>query len=218
MHPISMSAPPARAESLFGVQVVRAAFVLATFGWGVGFYGPPIFLHAVVERTGWPLVTVSSAVTLHFLFGAIVVINLPRAYRRFGVPATIVAGALAAAVGIVGWATAVAPWQLFVAALASGGGWVAMGAVAINAVIARWYDRRRPAALAKAYNGASIGGVVFSPMWVALIASAGFALASALIGIATIAVAAALAWFVFRKTPEQLGQLRDGDAPGASIA
>ena len=213
-----MSAPPPRAESFFGVQVVRAAFVLATFGWGVGFYGPPIFLHAVVERTGWPLVTVSSAVTLHFLFGAIVVINLPRAYRRFGVPATIVAGALAAAAGIVGWATAVAPWQLFAAALASGGGWVAMGAVAINAVIARWYDRRRPAALAKAYNGASIGGVVFSPMWVALIASAGFALASALIGLATIAVAAALAWFVFRKTPEQLGQLRDGDAPGASSA
>ncbi len=75
---------------------------------------------------------------------------------------------------------------------------------------------RRPIALAKAYNGASIGGVVFSPLWVALIASAGFLSATALVGIATVVVAAALAWFVFSKTPEQLGQLRDGDAPGAS--
>ena len=197
MQRASMSAASAQPRSFFGTHVVRAAFVLAIFGWGVGFYGPPIFLYAVVERTGWPLVTVSSAVTLHFLFGAIVVVNLPRAYRRFGVPATIVTGACIAAAGIVGWATAAAPWQLFVAALASGGGWVAMGAVAINAVIARWYERRRPIALA-------------------LIASAGFPSAAALVGIATIVVAAALAWFVFSKGPEQLGQLRDGDAPGSS--
>ena len=214
-HASTFAAPP-QPRSFFGTHVVRAAFVLAIFGWGVGFYGPPIFLHAVVERTGWPLVTVSSAVTLHFLFGAAVVVNLPRAYRRFGVPATIVAGACVAAAGIVGWATAAAPWQLFVAALASGGGWVAMGAVAINAVIARWYERSRPIALAKAYNGASIGGVVFSPLWVALIASAGFLSATALVGIATVVVAAALAWFVFRKSPEQLGQLPDGDVPGTS--
>jgi hypothetical protein len=89
MQRASMSAAPPQPRSFFGTHVVRAAFVLAIFGWGVGFYGPPIFLHAVVERTGWPLVTVSSAVTLHFLFGAIVVVNLPRAYRRFGVPATM---------------------------------------------------------------------------------------------------------------------------------
>lgn len=218
MQRASMSFAPPQPRSFFGTHVVRAAFVLAIFGWGVGFYGPPIFLHAVVERTGWPLVTVSSAVTLHFLFGAIVVVNLPRAYRRFGVPATIVAGACIAAAGTVGWAAAAAPWQLFVAALASGGGWVAMGAVAINAVVARWYERRRPIALAKAYNGASIGGVVFSPLWVALIASAGFLSAAVLVGSATVVVAAALGWLVFRKTPEQLGQLRDGDAPGASPA
>ena len=61
-----------------------------------------------------------------------------------------------------------------VAALLSGSGWVTMGAVAVNAVIAPWFVRTRPAALAKAYNGASVGGVVFSPLWVALIAAWGF--------------------------------------------
>ena len=97
-----MPAAPSPARAFFGAWVIRAAFVLAIFGWGIGFYGPPIFLHAVVERTAWPLVTVSSAMTLHFLFGAIVVVNLPRAYRRFGVPATIVTGACIASVGAVG--------------------------------------------------------------------------------------------------------------------
>jgi hypothetical protein len=27
----------------YGWRVVGAAFVLAVFGWGVGFYGPPVF-------------------------------------------------------------------------------------------------------------------------------------------------------------------------------
>jgi len=208
--------PPSR--SFFGAWVVRAAFVLAMFGWGVGLYGPPIFLHAVIERSGWPLITVSSAVTLHFLFGAFVVVNLPRAHRRYGVPATIVTGACVTALGIVGWASAAAPWQLFAAALASGGGWVALGAVAVNAVIAPWYEHARPIALAKAYNGASIGGAIFSPLWVALIAREGFLAASVAVGATMVVVAALLARLVFAKTPRELGQHCDGDAHRAQPA
>lgn len=214
-----MLAPtPLARRVFFGAWVIRAAFVLAVFGWGVGLYGPPIFLHAAVERTGWPLVLVSSAVTAHFLFGAFVVVNLPRAYRRFGVPATMVAGACITALGVMGWAAAQSPWQLFAAALASGGGWVTLGAVSVNAVIARWYERARPVALAKAYNGASIGGVVFSPLWVALIDHVGFLSTTAIVGIVMVVVVAFLARFVFARTPEQLGQLPDGDAPGTPPA
>ncbi len=209
------SVPPNPApRPFFGVWVVRAAFILAAFGWGVGFYGPPIFLHAVVARTGWPLTLVSSAVTTHFLFGALVVARLPRLHRRFGLPTTTTAGAVATALGIAGWAVAGEPWQLFAAALLSGAGWVTMGAAAINAVISPWYSRRRPIALAMAYNGASVGGVLFSPLWVALITLAGFATASALVGITMVVVVATLSRAVFAKTPQSLGQPPDGDEPG----
>src|SRR5216117_1393143 len=51
----------------YGWRVVAAAFVLAVFGWGVGFYGPPVFLHAVREVHGWSLPLVSAAVTAHFV-------------------------------------------------------------------------------------------------------------------------------------------------------
>ncbi|MDQ6215168.1 MFS transporter, partial [Achromobacter insolitus] len=43
----------------FGWTVLYATFVLAVFGWGVGFYGPPVFLHAVAGRTGWGVALVS---------------------------------------------------------------------------------------------------------------------------------------------------------------
>ena len=99
----------------FGWHVVAAAFVLAIFGWGVGFYGPPVYLHAVREARGWSLALVSLAVTVHFLVGAAVVANLPKLYRRFGVAAVTKAGAVSLALGILGWAMAREPWQLFAA-------------------------------------------------------------------------------------------------------
>lgn len=202
----------------FGPWVVRATFVMAIFGWGVGFYGPSIYLHAVVQRTGWPLSLVSTAVTLHYVFGALVVTRLPGLHRRFGVGPTALAGAAAAALGVLGWSLADTPWQLMASALVSGAGWVAMGAVAINAAIAPWYVRARPTALAKAYNGASIGGVLFSPLWVLLISHWGFTVAAAVVGATMVVVIAALARHVFARTPAQLGQHADGEAGDAAGA
>ena len=42
--------------TFYGWRVVQAAFVLALFGWGLGFYGPPVFLSVMRESRGWPLV------------------------------------------------------------------------------------------------------------------------------------------------------------------
>ena len=50
-----MTLSASTARPFFGWHVVAATFVLAAFGWGIGFYGPPVFLYAVVERTGWPV-------------------------------------------------------------------------------------------------------------------------------------------------------------------
>ena len=206
----------------FGWRVVWAAFTLAVFGWGIGFYGPPIFLHEVVARTGWSVPFVSSAITLHFLVGAVVVANLAALYGRFGVPAVTVAAAVFLALGILGWAYADAPWQLLAAAVLSGVGWVGLGAAALNAIVAPWFVRTRTKALSMAYNGSSIGGVIMSPLWVTLIAWYGFGAATALIGGVMLAVVCLLAWKVLTKSPQRLGQLPDGDAGdggnGATVA
>lgn len=202
----------------FGWRVVTAVFVLATFGWGLGFYGPPVYLHAVRETRGWSLALVSTAVTVHFLFGALVIANLPKLYRRYGVAAVTKAGCIALACGIAGWAMAREPWQLFVATLFSGGGWVTMGAAAVNAIVSPWFARARPAALASAYNGSSVGGIIFSPLWVAAIGLLGFPGAAIAIGIVMVATIWVLADLYYAKTPEQMGLAADGDAPGSAAA
>jgi MFS family permease len=206
---------PVRRTRFDGWRVVSAAFVLAVFGWGMGFYGPPIFLEAVRATRGWPLALVSVAVTVHFLIGAAMVANLPALYRRFGIPAVTRAGALSLAIGVLGWAAAASPWQLFVATVFSGAGWAATGAAAINAIVSPWFMRERPAALAMAYNGASIGGVLFSPLWVAAIGFVGFPVAAAAIGVVVALTVWILSGLLFSLTPQQIGQTPDGDASGA---
>ncbi len=177
---------------------------------------PPIYLQPVRDLRGWSLPLVSAAVTVHFLFGALVVARLPKLYLRYGLATVTKAGALSLAAGISGWAAATEPWQLFAAALLSGAGWVAMGAAAINAIIAPWFIRTRPAALAMAYNGASIGGVVFSPLWVAAIGAWGFLAAAVVVGaVVTIAVFI-LADVYFSRTPQQMGMSPDGDDAGVA--
>jgi hypothetical protein len=205
-------------EIFYGWRVVAAVLVLAMFGWGVGFYGPPVYLHAIHETRGWSLDIVSIAVTVHFLFGAIVVVNLPRLHKQFGVPRVTKAGSIALAAGVTGWALAREPWQLFVATLVSGGGWVTMGAAAVNAIVAPWFVRRRPAALSSAYNGSSIGGVVFSPLWVAAIGLLGFPWAAVVIGLVMIVSIWILADLYFSKRPELIGLSADGEAAAAGSA
>lgn len=216
MSPPSSNALPA--TPFFGWRVTWAAFTVAVFGWGVGFYGPPVFLLAVHESRGWPIWLVSSAITSHFLLGAFTVANLPALHRRFGVAAVTQAGGILSLAGMLGWALAPAPWQLFLATAVSGAGWAMTGAAAINAMVSPWFVRRRPAALSTAYNGASVGGIILSPLWVIAIGALGFPWAVALVG----SVMAVTLWWLagryFSATPAALGQSPDGDAAGAVAA
>ena len=165
----------ARAATFHGWRVVWAAFVLAVFGWGLGFYGPPVFLKVLHDQNGWPIALISTAVTLHFLVGAVAGANMPALHRRFGATPVTRTCATAMATGLILWATAREPCQMFAAAVLSGSGWGGMSAAALNAIVSPWFVRKRPAALGMAYNGGSIGGVIFSPLWVAAIATLGFA-------------------------------------------
>jgi hypothetical protein len=205
-------------SGFYGWRVVAAAFVLAIFGWSVGFYGPPVYLHAVREARGWSVPLVSAAVTAHFLAGAVTVANLPALYRRFGIAAVTRAAGIAAAFGLIGWAVAAAPWQLFAATLLTGAAWAATGGAAVNAIVAPWFVRARPAALSTAYNGASVGGVVVVPLWVTAIAHWGFPLAALTIGAAMAVTLWLLAGRYFAATPQAMGLAPDGDGEAAQAA
>jgi MFS family permease len=180
------------------------------FGSGVGYYGPSVYLQTLHSFHGWPISAISIAVTTHFLLSAGVVAFLPEIHRKFGIARATIAGSLLVAVGICAWGNARELWQLFPAASLSGAGFALIGGAAINAMVARWFDRDRPKALSTALNGASVGGVIFAPLWVFLIGRFGFQWAAAVVGGTMACVLVPLAFRFLRFGPTDLGLTPDG--------
>lgn len=201
-------------RGFFGWRVVGAAFVSAMFAWGISFYGPPIFLQVLHDGRGWAVDAIAGAISVHFLVGAVVVARLAGLYRRFGQVAVTRGGVALTAIGLLGWAFAATPWQLYLVAPVSGAGWALTSGAALNAFVAPWFIRRRPAALSMAFNGASMGGVVFSPLWVGLIAALGFRGAAVAVAATLLLVMWVLAGRYFGRDPAAMGLAADGDAAG----
>jgi len=204
------------AGRFYGWTVVHAAFVLAVFGWGIAFYGPPVFLSVIHESRGWSIFLISTAISLQYLVGAVTGGNLPALHRRFGASAVTKAGALCMAAALLGFATASSAWHLFVAAAFGGLGWGSMSAAALNSIVSPWFVRNRPAALGMAYNGGSVGGIIFSPLWVVAISTLGFQMAASAVAVVMVVTLWMLAELVFSRTPETMGVHPDGDEPGAT--
>src|ERR1700687_2437364 len=80
-----------------GWRIVVVCFLVATFGWGFGFYGQSVYLAELHRLHGWPASLISSATTFYYLFGAVLVAFVSEAVRSFGPRNCLLGGVLAMA-------------------------------------------------------------------------------------------------------------------------
>ena len=206
------------AKRFFGWSVAWAAFALAAFAWGIGFYGPSVFLQTLHASHGWSISEISAAITFHFLLSALLIAYLPEIHSKFGIAGTTIGGALLMGIGVIGWSGAWQPWQLFVAAVPSASSWATTSGAALNAIVARWFDRDRPKAMGLAFNGASVGGALFVPLWVFLIDRLGFQIAALSVAVVAAGVVVFLSARYFNAAPASLGLAPDGDGAFGSVS
>jgi MFS family permease len=157
-----------------GWRIVAVCFLVATFGWGLGFYGQSVYLAELHRLHGWPASLISSATTFFYLFGAVIVAFVSEAVRAFGPRNCLLGGvfAMAAAAALIGQVTA--PWQLYAVNVLLAFGWAGTSLGVITNTLGLWFDNKRGMAISLALNGASFGGIVGVPLLVASIGSFGF--------------------------------------------
>jgi len=157
-----------------GWRIVVVCFLVATFGWGLGFYGQSVYVAELHRLHGWPASLISSATTFFYLFGALLVAFVGEAIRAFGPRNCLLAGlfALAAAAVLIGQVTE--PWQLYAANAVLAFGWAGTSLAIITNTLGLWFDKKRGMAISLALNGASFGGIVGVPLLVAAIGHFGF--------------------------------------------
>jgi predicted MFS family arabinose efflux permease len=157
-----------------GWRIVAVCFLVATFGWGFGFYGQSVYLAELHRLHGWSASLISSATTFYYLFGAFIVAFVSEAVRAFGPRNCLLGGVftMAAAAVMIGQVTA--PWQLYVANALLAFGWAGTSLAVITTTLGLWFDQKRGMAISLALNGASFGGIIGVPLLVAAIGSFGF--------------------------------------------
>jgi MFS family permease len=168
-----------------GWRIVGVCFLLATFGWALGFYGQSVYLAELQRVHGWPASTIATATTFFYLIGALLVAFVSEAMRALGPRNCLLAG-----VGTMAFATILlgqitSPWQLYAVNVLLAFGWAGTSLGAITNTLGLWFDKKRGMAISLALNGASFGGIVGVPLLVTASNAFGF-------GGATIAAAVAM--------------------------
>ena len=157
-----------------GWRIVMVCFLLATFGWGLGFYGQSVYVAELHRLRGWPASLVSGGTTFFYLSGALLVAFVSEAIRGFGPRNCMVAGVLTMAGGAVLIGQVTEPWQLYAANAVLAFGWAGTSLGLITNTLGLWFDRKRGMAISLALNGASFGGIAGVPLLVAAIGYFGF--------------------------------------------
>ena len=173
-----------------GWWVVACAFVIALYGWGLGFYGLSLYLVALHKTHGWSPATISSAITFYYVAGAFLVMQVGEVIQKRGARLVVMIGVALMGLGVLALTIIDRPWQLYLAFALMIPGWAAMGGGAINTLIAQWFNRRRGLAASLALNGATCGGLLFAPAFAWAIDSLGFAKAA----LAAVAVVLVTMW------------------------
>ncbi len=198
-----------------GWWVVFCCFVIALYGWGLGFYGLSLYLVALTKAQSWSPSTVSGAITFYYIAGAFLVMQVGDTIQKNGGRIVVLFGVGLMGLGVLGLTLVREPWQLYLAFAIMIPGWVAMGGGAINTIIAQWFDRRRGLAASLALNGATCGGLLFTPVFAWAIDTLGFARACTAAVIFVLATLWPLAAFALR--PRRADEHEPGDEPTARV-
>ena len=153
-----------------GWRIVAVCFVMATFSWGLGFYGQSVYLPELQRLHGWQTSWISTATTIYYLVGAALVVFVGDAIGKIGARACLIGGVLcmATATVLLGYINAL--WQLYAVYALLACGWAGSSLGAITNTLGLWFDRKRGMAISLALNGASCGGIVGVPLLTAAIA------------------------------------------------
>jgi predicted MFS family arabinose efflux permease len=199
----------------YGWWMVGLCLLVALIGWGLGLFGSSVYLHALVAGGVASTATVSGAITLFFLIGALVQLGVGPAMARLGPGPVVLAGAMAMAAGVGGIGQATGPSSVYAAFALIGLGWACLSTTAVSTALAPWFDRHQGRAVALALIGASLANMLAAPALLAAITTLGFAMAMAVTAGGALVLLGPVA-VLMRRNPAVIGQVPDGTPAATS--
>ncbi len=199
-------------KPFYGWFIVATTFIFMMMIVGFILYGLPQFFPNYVQEFGWRRDQIQFGNTLSkIIVGPLFGFAAGWALEKFGPRSVMAAGALFAAVALIGFSQMNSLTQLYSFYFFNALGYLCAGPLPCQVIISNWFARLRGRMMGIAYVGIGIGGAIVP--WMIRWARDAYGWRGALqllAGIVFITLAL-LAVFVIRRQPSDLGQLPDGD-------
>lgn len=201
-----------RRRVYFGWWVVVAGVVLMAVTSGTSFWAYGLYIEPVEDEFGWSRATVSFGIALSLLLSGLTAPLVGRVIDRYGPRRITLLGVVltSATFLLVAMTSSVAEWYAF----------LSINAVVRNfcfyipaqAIVARWFDRRRGLALGVLGTGFSLGGLVLVLVLRVVMDAWDWEGALIFSCVLQAAVCLPLCWRFIHDHPSAVGQFVDGDA------
>jgi MFS family permease len=198
------------ARMFYGWHVVYALCLVTTFTSGLIFYNLSVLLDAFVAERAFPVGLSSIATGVFFIAAGIAGLVAGQLIDRVDARIVMIVSACIGVLALSCIGLLREPWQLFVFYIIFGCSYGGVGLVPTSTIVARWFQAHRPKALAVAFTGFSIGGILITPLAAVLIKQLGLAGAAPWLAAALFLGIVPATALVVRASPQSMALEADG--------
>lgn len=202
-----------RRKVYYGWWLLAGSILAVAVGSGVSFWSFGLYVKPLEAEFGWSRAEVSLGFSVAFLASGLVAPLIGGWIDRYGPRPVIMVGAVLTAATYLLLATTDSLWQWHLYQSINAVFRQMMFFIPFQALISRWFNRRRGVAVGVLGVGFSLAGLIFVPLIRIVIDGFGWDGAFIFSGILIIVVFVPLSLFVIRNDPSDVGALVDGDMP-----
>ncbi len=196
----------------YGWWLLAGSIAAMALGSGVSFWAFGLYIEPLESQFGWSRGEVSGGLSLGLLTGGLSGPLTGRWIDARGPRQVILFGAVTTALSYGLLATTSELWQWYAYSAVNGVFRQMMFFIPFQALMSRWFDRRRGMALSILGTGFALGGVVVVPAMRAIIDSLGWNASFVVSGLVIVALFVPLGVLLVRNDPSDVGSLPDGEA------
>ena len=202
----------------YGWWMVAVAFLFMMLIVGFALYGLPLFYNLWVTEFGWKRADIQFGNTLaKLLVGPILGFVAGWLVDRHGPRGVMTAGAVFAALALLGFSWASSLGVLYLCFFANALGYLCAGPLPNQVLLSHWFRRLRGRVMGLAYVGIGVGGMVVP--WVVYFLNRSFGWRGSLSILSMFFAVVMLLLLLFvRRRPADLGLFPDGDPQPADVA
>ena len=200
-----------RKKIYYGWWMLAGSVLAMAVGSGVSFWSFGLYIGPLEDEFDWSRAAISGGFSISLLLSGLIAPFVGRWIDRYGPRRVLLIGAVLTALSYLLLAITTELWHWYLFQSINAVFRQMMFFMPFQALVSRWFDRKRGLAVGILATGFSLGGFVVVPLMRLTIDAVGWEGSFVVAGIAITAIFLPLGWFLIRDHPADVDASVDGD-------